>query len=51
MIDHPHLEAANKFPKLYVTANLVGKVSIVMDYPPSHTPNFLIQNKREKRKN
>jgi hypothetical protein len=57
MIDHPHLETANKFPKLYVTANLVGKMSSVMDYPPStnppsHTPKIKIQNKRrEKRKN
>jgi hypothetical protein len=38
IIDHPHLEMANKFPKLYVTANLVGKMNIVMDYPPSTNP-------------
>jgi hypothetical protein len=55
MIDHPHLETANKFPKLYVTANLVGKMSSVMDYPPStnHHPTpqkNSEQKKREKKK-
>lgn len=45
------LEMANKFPKLYVTANWVGKTSIVMDYPPTANPAHTTNLERDSEQN